>query len=252
MSAGSFWGRLSEMFRPGRRGSRGLGPVGDDGLLAEGAASVADEDEGPPVPAGKSISRWTRRDQALQQLQEGYQRVTDLIDAMQKHMGEQSERTERIASSLDHLARVLSDLPTASRQQAQTLEAIASHLEMTNSRTLQLAESIRELPGATKAQGEALNGVTRQLEMANETHVQLNHTLSSLGEAVGTLRRSGEAQADSLRVLQSEAREREGRLAELILQQQRRFTWLFVITLVFASLGAAAGVAVVVLRMFHR
>jgi chromosome segregation ATPase len=251
MSASGFWARLSEMFRPGSRSGRGLPPVGDDGLLADGAATAVEEDEIASATPGKAISRWTRRDQALQQLQEGYQHVTDLIDAMQKHMGEQSERTERIASSLDLLARSLGDLPIASREQARTLDAIASHLETTNSRTQQLAESISELPGATKAQGEALAGITRQLDIVNETHVQLNHTLSSLGDAVGTLRRSGEAQADSLRALQNEGREREGRLADVISQQQRRFTWLFIITLVFALLGAAAGTTVILLRVLH-
>lgn len=248
MSMSSFWTRLSEMFRPGHSG-RNLPPVGDDGLLANGAVGGGEDDDGASTVSDKPITRWTRRDQALQQLQEGYQRVTDLIDAMQKHMGEQSDRTERIASSLDYLARSLSDLPTASRQQAETLGAIASHLEVTNSRTQQLAESISELPGATKAQNEALTGITRQLDMANETHVQLNHALSSLGEAVGTLRKSGEAQAESLRSLQEEGRDREGHLAQLVSEQQRRFTWLFAITLIFALLGAAAGTTVIVLRL---
>ncbi len=255
MDKTGFWTRLGELLRPGsRKGHDGpaFPAIGADGLLADGPDGVADDEPGAAAVSEKPLSRWNRRDQALQQLQEGYQRVVDLIDAMQTHMAAQSDRTERIASSLDLLARTLADLPAASRQQAQTLDAIASHLEMTTSRTQQLAESIRELPGATKAQSEALGGVTRQLEMANETHVQLNHALASLGEAVGTLRRSGEAQAESLRSLQQEGRDRESRLAQVIDQQQHRFAWLFGITLLFAVLGAAAGTTVIVLRWMGR
>ncbi len=247
----SFWTRLGEWLRPGGRSSRtppDLAAVSPERYLEE-ADAAAENEESTPGPAEKPLSRWSRRDQALQQLQEGYQRVTELIDAMQRHMAEQSDRTERIASSLDFLARSLSDLPAASRQQAQTLDAIASHLDVTNARTQQLAESISELPGATRAQSEALTGVSRQLEMANETHVQLNHALSSLGEAVSTLRRSGEAQADSLRLLQRDSQQREDRLVDLIGQQQRRFTWLFAVTFVFAMIGAVAAVSLVVARL---
>lgn len=250
MGSTRFWSRIGEFFRPGAmrdHGLRDLPAVGADGLLADGPDRESDAEDAPTTPLDKPVSRWNRRDQALQQLQEGYQRVTELIDAMQKHMADQSDRTERIASSLDLLARALADLPIASRQQAQTLDVIASHLETTNLKTQQLAEKISELPGASRAQSEALSGMTRQLEVANETHVQLNHALSSLGEAVGTLRRAGDAQAESLRTLHQESRTREDRLAQMISEQHRRFTWLFVTGLAFL-VALTAGAVMFVLR----
>jgi len=54
-----------------------------------------------------------------------------------------------------------------------------------------------------------------------------------------------------MRRLELEGNIREGRLGDLIVQQQRRFTMLFVITLIFALLGAAAGTVLIVLRAIH-
>lgn len=250
MEKKEFWSWVREWLRPRRRGSGDeLPPVGDDGLLAGGPDGPGDnEDDAPPAPE-RGLSRWSRRDQVLQQLQEGYQRVTELIDSMQRHLAEQGQRTDQIAAALNDLAR---SLPTVGQQQVQTLEVISSHLAVTNSRTQQLAESIRELPGVTKAQTEALTGLSRQFELANETTVQMNHALQSLGQMVESLRKSGQEQADAYRRTQQEGREREIRLAELVVQQQRRFTLLFIITLILALVGAAAGMTVILLRAVGR
>lgn len=230
MPKSTFWTRLGQIFRPGGHGAPDLPPIGEDGLLAGRAA----EELGEPAvgTSDRLMGRWSRRDQALQQLQEGYQRITDLIDAMQRHMADQGARTDRIATSLDQLARALSDLPAIAREQTHTLDAIASHLEMTNARTQHLAECIRDLPAALKSQSEATAGVSRQLELGNESRVHLNNTMQTLGRAVDSLQASGRAQADLLRQCQLDGAEREGRLAEIVARQQRRFTFLAVAMIV--------------------
>jgi len=252
MGEGTFWSRVGRMLRTGRRSTerRDLPAIGDDGLLADGPPSESGEYEAVAASTEKPLLRWSRRDQVLQQLQEGYQRVAELIDAMQRHQVEQGNRTERIAVSLDHLARTMSDLPAASREQSKTLNSIASHLEVTNFRTQQLAESISELPGATKAQSEVLARMSRQFEMTGETNVHLRHALDALSRAVDSLRDSGQMQAELLRRFQLEGQQREGRLADLIAQQQGRFTLLFVVALVFAMIGAA-GTIVLLLRVLR-
>lgn len=249
----TFWARLGEIFRPaGGHGPRdaGLPPVADDGLLVEGPTDTPNDEEATAA-AERPLSRWGRREQTLQQLQDGYQRLTELIDSMQRHMASQGERSERIASSLDRLARSLADLPAEARQQIQTLDAIAAHLETTNARAQSLADSVRQLPAVTRAQGEALDGMKQQLDMANETHVQLNHSLQSLGQAVGSLCHASQVQADSIRGLHTSGQEREGRLAELVVAQQRRFTRLFTITLILAVIGAATGVTLAALALLR-
>lgn len=254
MNRANWWTRLSVALRPGMRqagAGEDLPPAGEDGLLADGALSSDRDDEPEAAASERALGRWPKRDQTLQQLHEGYQRVTELVDALQRHATLQGDRTERIAASLDQVARTLADLPAASREQARTLDAIGANLEMTNSRAQQLAESIRDLPGATKAQGEALVGLSRQFEMANETTVQLNHTLQMLGQAVGALRDLGEAPARSLQEFRVDSVHREGRLAEVISGQQRRFTRLFVVTLIFAVTGAIGSV-IVALRVLSR
>jgi ABC-type transporter Mla subunit MlaD len=250
----TFWQRVGGWFQSGASGGLAepkLPAVGRDGLLVDGPDGTDEEDGAGAATssAEKTLSRWARRDAVIQQLQEGHERVTELIDAIQCHLAEQGKRTDRIASSLDQLARTLSDLPNVSRQHAKVLDAIAMNLEQTNARAQQLADGIRDLPGAARAQSEALAGVSRQLELSNESHVQVNHTLQSLGRAVDGLRDTGQRQTESLRQFHQSGQDREGRLADLIAQQQKRFAWLFVITLVLALVGAVSGMTLLVIDL---
>src|SRR5689334_9523561 len=108
MQSESWWTRLMDKFRGTTTPPKprlDLPQIGDDGLLmeppeyplAEGEAASAEK------PAG-ALSRWNKRDQTLAKLQEGYEKVTQVVEAVQNHLAEQGERTERICQALEKLA----------------------------------------------------------------------------------------------------------------------------------------------------
>ena len=172
----TLWTRLAETLKIRRRHDEadpGLPEVGDDGLLAEPAEPPGDGDAEPG--AGKApgpLARWSKRDQTLAKLQEGYEQVTELIEQIRNHLVTQAERSERICNALEQLARSTSDVPAISRQQGQTLETIADQLEATSTHTQQLAETMSEMPKITRAQTDTLAGINRQLEMTSEQNVE--------------------------------------------------------------------------------
>ncbi len=248
MTQETWWTRLSGKLRrgaPTAADPHTLPEVGEDGLLAEPAES-GDGDAGAERPAG-ALSRWTRRDQTLAKLQEGYERVTQVVEEVQKHLATQGERTDRICSSLEQIARSISDMPEIARQQGDALSAIVGQLETTSARTQHLADALGEIPKTARVQGETLAGIKRQLEMSGEQSLVQSQTMDKLGSAIGTLNEFNSAQVQALREMHAQAGEQNELLRKVISRQSKRFTMLFIVTVVLA----AAAIAVAIVGIAH-
>jgi hypothetical protein len=242
-----FTNRLSK--QPARNGRASeLPDVGDDGLLSGPVdlPSVGPECEIDRPPG--ALSRWTRRDQTLTKLQEGYERVTQVVEEVQKHLADQGQRTERICGSLEQLARAMNDAPAIARQQGQTLEAIAGQLEVANTRTQQVVETMAEIPKAARMQSETLSSIKQQLDVSSEQGLLASQTLEKLGGAIGSLGQSNSAQVETLKAIQAQASQQNQLVSDLLARQGRRFLALFVVTVVLAAAAVALGILAIVLQ----
>jgi hypothetical protein len=243
----TWWTRFVRMLRgePAPRRTSELPQVGEDGLLSEAADYPPAEGESPAERPPGALARWSKRDQTLIKLQEGYEKVTQVVEEVQKHLATQGERTERICNSLEQLARSIGDMPAISRQQAQTLDAIAGQLETTSARTQQLNEVLGELPKAARVQNETLSGIKRQLDMTSDQNVITTQTMEKLGTAVANLGDYNQAQTETLRDMNGRAADQNQQLVRLIAKQGKRFVALFIVTVVLAA-GAISAVIVAI------
>lgn len=243
----NWWQRLTGTLKKSRRDfdAPELPAVGEDGLLVEPAESNAGSETEPAAEKQPgALTRWTKRDQALTQLQEGYERVNQLIADIQKHMASQSERTERMCHALEQLSRSMADVPSLSQQQAQTLETMVGQLETANARTQQLTSAVGELPKAARAQTETLAGINRQLEMAGEQSVVASQAMEKLGAAVKSVGDISSAQTGILtQLINNKTEEQSQRIEQLTASQNKRFMLLFAVVVLLA-VGAIAAVIV--------
>ena len=249
--------RVGGWVRGGRHRAVPTDPDGGDEL----PTTEADRDSSPTAQGGDSadataaeritttMSRRSRREVSLSKLQEGYDRVLDLMDRIQSHMQTQETRTGEIASALSQLSRSLADVPSVDQQQVQLLSTIAAQLETTTVRTQQLSDAIGELPRVVRGQTDALSGIQRQLEMSAESDVHLTGTLQSFGRSVDRLGQSTETQATALQELNAAGEAHQRRLDEILQRQTRQFTWLVIITAVLAGAAIVAGTLAVVLQL---
>jgi hypothetical protein len=244
MTSGSWWQRLREAWHGSSLDGiqdEGLPKVGEDGLLV--GPSDPDSEAAPDKFSGTGpLSRWSKRDQTLVKLQEGYEQVTRVIQEIQNHLVIQADRSERICTSLEQLARSAIELPAIGREQSQTLETIAAHIEASASRTQQLADSLTDVPKLAKSQSEALVGINRQMEMAGEQRMVATQTLERIGGAIGTLSTASQGQTDRLKMIEARTDQQVDLLTQVITRQNRRFIMLFVVTVILAvaALGAAS------------
>ncbi len=239
-NSASFWTRFANLFKGGKDDvleSESLPAVGDDGLLAE-PADYPEPGGAEGDSAERSVNplmRWSRKEQTLVKLQEGYERVSQVVEEIQKHLAQQGERTDRICTSLEQLARAMGDMPALSRQHAQSLDAIAGNIEAGNVRMQQLVESVGEIPKASRAQTEAINGIKRQLEVAGEQNLVTFQTMEKLSGAIAALGEVSTTQIESLRQMNAKTDDQNERLGKLISRQNKRFIMLFVVTILLAA-----------------
>ena len=233
MADKKIWSRMTSWMRPAGQQSAGRqsasqrpAPSGD----AEPAAETT-----PVAVAPK------RTDPALAKLEEGYAKVIELVDAIKRHQQEQEVRAVEVSSSLAQVAGTLDRIDEAGRKQADSLAIIAEEVRGGNLRAGQWEEALGEFPKMASAQREARVAVVTQLEEAGRRDGTLTESLESFREAVGTLGDATTASSVAIKDLQLSALEQQQRTAGLIREQSRRFTMLFVITLILAAVGIAAG-----------
>jgi hypothetical protein len=245
----SLWTRMFHPFRrPSQPGdpSNPAMPVSEDDLLTrpeDGAEPVAETVDRPGP-----LARWARRDQAIQQLQEGYERVTKVMEDIQTHLAQQGERSERICGALEQIAKAMVEAPQIARQQAQTLDHIAAQIESTNARSQQLAEIVSDIPKVTRGQTETLTRIGRQLEISNEQGIVASQTIDRLGSTLRSLGETSQTHGELIREASVRAAEQGQQLVQLVGQQSRRFMLLFGVTIFMALAAVAATVVGLTLR----
>ena len=246
----SVWTRMGHWLRSAGRGSSGddLPPVSSAGLLADDdSGSTRGEAEANQNGGLAPLSRRRQREQSIQRLQEGYEQVVGLIGSIHSHLEKQDQRTRQIADALTQLAATTARLPAAAEAQSTQLATIAAQLEASNDRARRWEQTLFDLPKLAEAQREMLSSIGGELEAARQADVRMADTLGGLRDAVHSLGESSAASTRRLGDMQEAASRRDENLQNLMKEQNRRFIWLFVVTLVLA-VGAIATGAVALLR----
>lgn len=245
MAKAGFWSRVGGWIRSDTRHFTDT----DDSFEQETLASGDSDDVVAASRISTALSRRGRRDVSLRKLQEGYDRVLDLMDQMQQHMLTQESRTEAIAASLVRLNETLADVAESDHRRTEILSSISAELETTKIRTQQLADAMAEMPRAVRDQTDALTGMQKQLELGAEADANLDATLQSFGRGVDRLSESTETQAQVLKDLQAADEMRSAQITEILQRQTRLFMILVILAALLTAVGIGGGVAYLLMVM---
>ena len=241
-----FWKRLESLFRSNghhaERRTRAVDVVAAGEGNSRGAQTLTfgDVHGGAKPPNGSllSIGGWRS---SKTELREGYQRVIELMNAMERHFDRQDHRLEQLTGSLEKLTEILAPMVATQREQTGHMACMAEHITEADSRLANLVTTLRGLPAATQAQNETLRSLNGLLKGAAETDAEVTHSLDRFGAAVDTLRESGAVQVDTLNRLNHEQRESSKGLRAFVRSQNRRF----LIALGIIATAAVAALAVI-------
>jgi hypothetical protein len=103
------------------------------------------------------------------------------------------------------------------------------------------------MPKLARAQHETLSGLKRQLDMAGEQSVLSSRTMEKVGIALTTLGEANSTQTQVLNHMNDRSAEHGDLLMQMLRKQSKRFTMLFVVTIVLAVVAVGAAVTGIVL-----
>lgn len=190
---------------------------------------------------GGSLLRWPgNRQQTVERLQAGYERMLGLCQTIDDHLQSQRQQGQQVADSLCQLTGSIGEVPGLLGQLSQRLDKIADQAVKASTCTERLNDSIDQLIPAQRSQNDLLSSVHRQLGESSHTNSQLADVLVELKGAMQGLSRS---ETERMRVLERLAdmlASRDREFTAMVQQQNKAFKWAWA-----GSLSAAV-VAIVI------
>ncbi len=224
----SIWNRLGNLLRGDDRSSRSEQNIGG----ATMSSSAVDD------PANVA-SRVLRRNPSKRELAERYNRVLELMDALESHFQKQDERSRELNGAVSDMGEILTQLTEAQKSQDASIQTMAENVAVAANHSGKLSETLSQFPASLNAQAEAVQSLSRHLEISQEAEHRVANSLGELGQAVGSLRGSADSQVRTLERLHEREREQRQTLEALVREQSRRFMLVIAVAaiLVVAALA---------------
>lgn len=204
--------------------------------------SPDDECEPSSEKGSNRLMPWRKRDQILEQLQDGYDKVLDLVGSIQDHLLLHNKRSDQVAELLTVLSKGIEDVPKATRQHADSLTGLTRQLEIENRHNRAIVDAISELPRSADAQRRGMEAIATQVQASTAVTEKLSGRLDSVGQVVKLLGDALDEQVHTLKVVQQAARHQENQVMAIMERQSRRSAKLIASTLGLAAVLAVATV----------
>jgi septal ring factor EnvC (AmiA/AmiB activator) len=234
MERTGIWTRMGQWFRTPR---------------PNGVHSVDDDGNPDAAPAGGETVRVSplarlrgNRGANVARLEQEYARVVRLIESVQHHLEQHSDRAERMSTSLDRLAESLAHLPESSRGQLDLLAKIGEKVAADAASHRNLEQSLSELPRLADAQRETMVAIGRQLESSRESSERVAAVLGGFKEGLSQVAEATSATGRAMEKTRWDAAARDDRLATILQEQTRRLTMFAVAAMSLAAVAALASV----------
>ena len=180
----------------------------------------------PTSHGGTGLLRWPgNRQQTMERLQAGYERMLGLCQTIDDHLQSQSHQGQQVADSLSQLTGSIGEVPTLLSQLSQRLDRIAEQAVKASSSTERLSDAIDQMIPAQRSQNDLLSSVHRQLGESSHTNSQLSDVLVELKGAMQGLSRSESERMKALEQLTHMLAGRDREFATMVQQQNKAFKW---------------------------
>jgi hypothetical protein len=235
----NFFGRIGSLFRK----------PGLDGVIRR-SLPAPDGGSGPGEPGESGEQRaaflrpWSRRDQAIDQVQNGVAALTDLIGTIRETLDRQSDRQDELMQCLALLPKALDALPESNRVHGEALRVIQTGIEQQNAQQGKLATVLERMSRDDTGHARVLDSVREKIDMIGMHEEAISHSLTSVSKALASVSTNSESSSRVLENLKANIGTRDGELERIIRKQNTRFTTMLTVAIV---LSMAALTAVVVL-----
>ncbi|HEX3355393.1 MAG TPA: hypothetical protein VHS31_00330 [Tepidisphaeraceae bacterium] len=210
-----------------------------------GDLPLAPPDNNVPVVVTRSsfLRPWAKRDAAIQQLQDGFNTLTDLMSGIRQNLDRQDQRQIELMQYLSSLPDLLEQLPESSRVQGEALKAINQQLASQNAQQQKLSDILERLSETGGQQRELIEDLAERVDGVKHNDEKIATHLQSVGEAMQSVSRNSVDSSQVLQNMRDNINSRDGQLERIIHKQNTRFTTMLAIA-IFLSISALVVVSV--------
>ncbi|HTL28385.1 MAG TPA: hypothetical protein VL282_04170 [Tepidisphaeraceae bacterium] len=187
---------------------------------------------------------WARRDAAIQQLQDGFGTLTDLMSGIRSNLEKQNERQEELLSYLSHIPQALQSIPESNRVQGETLKAIHQQLSVQSDQQGKLNDILGQMSRTSFEQRGMLDELRERVDTVRETDRVIADNLGNVGVAMEAVTKNSATSAEVLGQMRDRINDRDDQLEKILQKQNIRFTTMLAIA-IFLSIAALAAVGIV-------
>jgi RNA binding exosome subunit len=232
----TFLNRIGRLFK---RPSSSNG--GDNGAHDGSQSSVTVETH--PI----TLRPWRKNTEAIANLQNGFQSLTELMNEIRQNMVNQGRRQDELNGYLSALPKLLESIPESSRVHAETLKAMQAQLERQGNHQETLGEILEKMAESDGDQKALLEGLRERVETLNHQDKAMADSLGNVSAALEQSTRHSAAGTQVLQSLRENLKNRDDDLEKVIQRQNARFTILLIVAI---SVSVAALFAVGVMGYF--
>ncbi len=194
---------------------------------------------------------WAKRDAAIQQLQDGFTTLTDLMGAIRDNLEKQNERQDELMNALSQLPQMLESLPESNRMQSETLKAIHQQIQSHGAQQERLGDILNKIGANSGEQKQMVDALRDRVEDLHKADTSIADYLSNVGSALKDVSQNSASTTQVLSSMRDNIDSRDGELQRVIHRQGTRFTTMLA-TAIFLSIAAITAVCVMGYLMLNQ
>ncbi|MHC4326432.1 MAG: hypothetical protein ACYSUX_19365 [Planctomycetota bacterium] len=178
--------------------------IDDDGLISRNDDSAEQPADGA-VPEGDPGNNVVvravapaERQESLQKLQEGFDKLVDQLQGINEHLSRQATQHEDLMGRIEQLPEMLESFPSVVESQKLITEQLLEQLKGTAAKNEQFIDAVEKIPTETAKQTDALVKIDHQLAAAADIDVQMTESMNNFNESLDKLNQSTVGQTDGI------------------------------------------------------
>jgi hypothetical protein len=227
----TFFDRVTRLFRRNNSGNENGG---------SGLATMTDAESGQSVSVQTRptvLKSWGKNGQAIAQLQDGFQLLTELMTTIRTNLESQGHRQDQLLEQVAALPKVLESIPETTRIQGEALKAIHQQLLGQAEQQSLLRDILDKLAETGGSQRDLLEGLRERMETLHHQDQAMADSLNTVGVALESVSRNSASSAQILGSIRDNLSSHDKQMEQVLTRQASRFTLMLVTSVILSGIA---------------
>ena len=184
-------------------------------------------------------------------LNNAFNRLVDELKGINEKLGKQLNQHETLMGKMDELPEILQSLPGAVEEQKKVVDSLIGQLKSRAFKDQQFFETVSRIPEQTLKNTNVLSEMNEKLSVSADANVQVSENFQRFNNTLDSLDKDTASQTDSIIQMGKTFSASDRYLKYIITQQNKRYLWVFVISITISTISLAGLIALVLIVLYR-